>query len=371
MADFANTDLKKIAVIMAGGSNVMLWPKATEKFPKQFLRLLSNESMVESTYNRLLPYFEPDNIYIVTSKEYANLIKQQIPLLPETNIIIEPFAKHTAPCLALTLSVLKDKYTDDTIIMAFPSDHYIVNVREFQNSLEIAGRVAIQTGGIVTIGIQPTRPETKYGYVQIRNERGDLGEYYDMRVRKSSTFAEKPDIDTAKRFVKSGDFLWNSGIFIMSIKRFWSAFEEHLPEHFQLFDIIKRTTGKDVFREAVKDAYMQMEGVSMDYAILEKDKNVYVVESSFSWSDLGDWDEIYRLSRKDARNNVLIGDVIALGGVKNSLILTNERLIGIAGVENLIVIDTKDALLICKKGDTERVQDIVDFLRRKQINHYL
>jgi mannose-1-phosphate guanylyltransferase len=370
MTEFENSDFKKIAVIMAGGSNVMLWPKATEKFPKQFLRLLSNESMVESTYNRLLPYFEPENIYVVTSDEFANLINQQIPLLPDDNIIIEPFAKHTAPCLALTLSVLQEKYDENTIIMAFPADHYILNVREFQNSLDLAGKVALHTDGIVTIGIQPTRPETKYGYVQIKSKRDGLNDFYDMGVRKSSTFAEKPDIETAKRFVKSGDFLWNSGIFIMSIKRFWQAFEEHLPEHFKLFDIIKRTAGKDVFKEAVKEAYMQMESVSMDYAILEKDKNVYVVESYFSWSDLGDWDEIYRLSRKDARNNVLIGDVVALG-VKNSLILSNERMIGIAGVDNLIVIDTKDALLICKKGDSERVQDIVDFLRRKQINHYL
>lgn len=370
MSDLKSSNYQKIAVIMAGGSNVMLWPKASEKNPKQFLRLLSNESMVESTYNRLLPYFEPVNIYIVTSNEYVSLIKQQLPMLPDKNIITEPFAKNTAPCLALTLSVLRQKYDDNTIMMAFPADHHIINIREFHNSLDLAAKVAVKTDGIVTIGVYPTRPETKYGYVQVKNEPGNLGELYDMRVRKSATFAEKPDLNTAKLFVNSGDFLWNSGIFIMSINRFWKAFNQHLPEHFKLFDIIKKTTGKEIYQEAVKEAYMQMESVSMDYAILEKDKNVYVVESSFSWSDLGDWDEIYHLSRKDARNNVLIGDIVALD-VNNSLILSNERLIGVAGVNNLIVIDTKDALLICKKGESERVQDIVDFLKRKQINHYL
>ncbi len=370
MADIKNCDYKKIAVIMAGGNNVMLWPKSTEKYPKQFLRLLTNESMVEATYNRLLPFFEPEHIYLVTSGDSAHLIKQQLPLLQDENIIVEPFAKHTAPCLALTLSVLKEKYDEDTIMMAFPSDHHISNVREFHNSLDIAGRVAACTQDIVTIGIHPTRPATKYGYVQIKNEKNDLGELYDYDVRKSATFAEKPDVETAKRFLNSGDFLWNSGIFIMSIKRFWRAFAEHLPEHFKLFEIIKKTLNKDIFENAVREAYMQMESVSMDYAILEKDSDVYVVVSSFNWSDLGDWDEIYRLSRKDGRNNVLLGDVVAIG-VKNSLIMTDERLIGVAGVEDLIVIDTKDALLICKKGQTERVQDIVDFLRRKQINHYL
>jgi len=370
MKNLQDCKFKKVAIVMAGGSNMMLWPKATEKSPKLFLTLLSGESMVESTINRLLPYFEPDDIYIVTSEEFSERIYQQVPQIHIDNVIIEPFAKHTAPCLALSLSKIKDKYPVDTVIMAFPSDHHISNVREFHNSLDIAGKAAYCTDGIVTIGINPTRPDTDFGYVQIINEPSDLGEFYNNGVRRTATFAEKPDLDTAKRFVNSGDFLWNSGIFIMRIDRFWKAFKEFLPEHNKLFDIVKKTVGKEIFGDAVRDAYMQMEGVSMDYAILEKDENVLVVESSFSWSDMGNWDEIYRLSMKDARNNVLIGDVVALG-VSNSLVMSNERLIALAGVDNLIVIDTADALLIGKKGETQQVQDIVDFLRRKQINHYL
>ena len=349
---------------------MMLWPKATEKSPKQFLRLLSGESMVEATVNRLSPYFEPEDIYIVTSEDFSKQIMEQVPQISKENLIIEPYAKHTAPCLALSLSKIKDKYSDDTVMMAFPSDHHISNVREFHNSLELAGKVAFCKEGIVTIGINPTRPEPDFGYVQIMNEQSNLGDFYECGVRHSATFAEKPDIDTARRFVNSGDFLWNSGIFIMRIDKFWESFKEHLPEHNKLFDIVKKTVGKDIFDEAVRDAYMQMEGVSMDYAILEKDKDVFVVESSFAWSDLGNWDEIYRLSMKDGRNNVLIGDVVALG-VSNSLVLSNQRLIALSGVDNLIVIDTEDSLLICRKGDTQQVQDIVDFLRRKQINHYL
>lgn len=363
-------NLKKVAIIMAGGSNLMLWPRSTEKIPKQFLRILSNESMVESTVNRLTPYFDIQDIYIVTSKDYSELISNQIPALPKQNLIIEPYAKHTAPCLALTLSMIEKKYDKNTIMMAFPSDHHIINVREFHNSLDLAARVAHQYDSIVTIGINPSRPETAYGYVQVKGDPGSLGELFDEGVRLSATFAEKPDAQTAGRFVKSGDFLWNSGIFIMRIEQFWSAFSQYLPEHDKLFTIIKKTLGTDFFEETVLEAYMQIESVSMDYAILEKANNVFVVQSTFGWSDMGNWDEVYRLSLKDGRNNVLIGDVISVG-VSNSLVISDERLIGMTNVENLIVIDSPDSLLICKKGDSASVQELINYMKRKQINRYL
>lgn len=364
------SNLKKVAIIMAGGSNLMLWPRSTEKIPKQFLRILSNESMVESTVNRLIPYFDIQDIFVVTSKDYAELIINQIPALPNQNLIIEPYAKHTAPCLALTLSIIEQKYSKDTIMMAFPSDHHIINVREFHNSLDLAAKVAHQHDSIVTIGVNPSRPETAYGYVQVKEHPGKLGELFDEGVRLTATFAEKPDALTAKSFVKSGDFLWNSGIFIMRIEQFWSAFALHLPEHDKLFTIVKKTLGTEFFEETVLEAYMQMESVSMDYAILEKADNVFVVQSAFGWSDMGSWDEVYRLSLKDGRNNVLMGDVISLG-VSNSLVVSDERLIGILNVDNLIVIDSPDSLLICKKDDSASVQELINFMKRKQIKRYL
>ena len=362
--------LKKVAVIMAGGTNMKLWPKSTEKHPKQFLSLLSDKTMLENTVIRLMPYFDPDDIYIVTADEYSEQIKNQLAVINDENIICEPFAKNTAPCLALSLTVLRNKYPEDTILMAFPADHNIQNVVMFQNSLDVAAMAASKTHNIVTIGIQPTRAETAYGYIQVKEDKKNLGEFYDLGVRKSSTFAEKPDLETAKRFLDSGDFLWNSGIFIMRFDKFWSAFQKFLPEHYKLFEIVGKTVGKEIFSETVKEAYMQMQAVSMDYAIMEKADNVLVVESMLNWSDVGNWDEIYRLSMKDGRNNVIIGDVMALN-VTNSFVLSNERFIGITDVDNLIVVDTHDSLLICKKGESGEVQEIVDYLRRKQLNHLL
>jgi mannose-1-phosphate guanylyltransferase len=360
----------KVAVIMAGGTNMKLWPKSTEKTPKQFLSLIDDRSMLENTVLRLMPFFEPQDIYIVTSEEYYTEISSRVPAVSKDNIICEPFAKNTAPCLALSLTILREKYPEDTVFMAFPADHAIQNVVMFHNSLDIAAQAAYQTNNIVTIGIQPSRPETGFGYIQVTDDKSQIEDFYDFGVRKSSAFAEKPDLETAKRFLDSGDFLWNSGIFIMRIDKFWNLFQKFLPEHFKLFEILGKTIGQDVFREAVRDAYMQMEAVSMDYAIMEKARNFLVLESMLNWSDVGNWDEIYRLSMKDGRNNVLIGNVMA-SNVRNTFVMSDERFIGIVGIDNLIVVDTNDSLFICKKGETANVQEIIDYLKRKQLNHLL
>ena len=361
---------KAIAVIMAGGTASKLWPKSTEKTPKQFHHLIGEGTMIQDTVMYLMPFFNSEDIYIVTSETFKDLVNEQLPLIPNENVILEPYPKNTAPCLALTLTTLKDKIADDTVMMAFPADHHISSVREFQNSLETAGRVAFDTKGIVTIGISPTRPETAYGYIQKQNENEDLSAIYDNTVKYTTTFAEKPDIDTARRFIDSGDFLWNSGIFVMRVDTFWSEFEKFLPDHFSLFKILHKTVGKEIYQEAVEDAYLQMQSESMDYAILEKADNVFVIETSFGWSDMGTWDELHRIMMKDARNNVLIGEVVA-SNISNSLVIGSERLIGIEGVENLIVIDSDDALLICKRGKSKDVSEIVDYIKRKQINQYL
>jgi mannose-1-phosphate guanylyltransferase len=370
MENLNSDNHKSIAIIMAGGSGPKLWPKSTEKTPKQFLHLIGEGSMIQNTVMYLLPFFNTEDIYIVTSENFVELVSSQLPMIPGENLILEPFPKNTAPCLALALTTLKDKIQHDTIIMAFPADHHISNVREFQNSLDIAGKVAYDTQGIVTIGISPTRPETAYGYIQKEIDSSDLFSKYDHSVNHTATFAEKPDLDTAKRFIDSGDFLWNCGIFVLRSDTFWSAFEKFLPDQNNLFKIIQKTVGKDMFKETVNDAYLQMQAESMDYAILEKAKNVFVIESSFGWSDLGTWDELHRMMMKDARNNVLIGEVVALN-ISNSLIIGGQRLIGVEGVENLIVIDSEESLLICKRGKSNDVQEIVNYMKRKQINNFL
>ena len=363
--------MNKIAVIMAGGQGLKIWPRSTDKKPKQFHHLIGEGTMIQNTVNRLMPLFKPEEIFVVAQTGLAKYVEEQLPLIPLENIINEPFARHTAPCLALTATELNERVSPDTVMYAFPSDHVIHNVREFHQSLETAGNLAYSEKGIVTIGITPTRPETGYGYVQIIEEAdSDLGEFYEQGARNTRTFAEKPDLDTAKRFIESGDFLWNSGIFILRFDTFWEDFRKFLPEHYALFRLLRKYTGKNGYDEALENIYKQMQSESMDYAVLEKSDHVFAVESSFSWSDLDNWDELYRLALKDGRNNVIEGDVIAIN-TRNCLVSANKKLIGVAGVDNLIVIDTDDALLICKRKQSDDVLDLVNTLKRKSINKFL
>ena len=370
MDSILNEPIDKVAIIMAGGTNWNLWPRSLDKTLKQFIRLIGEGTMIQNTFQRLLPVFKLDNIFVVTSENCEELVKNQLPYLPLENIILEPFGRNTAPCIALAASVIERKFPGNVVMMAFPADHSIENVREFHDSLEIAAEIADKTKAIVTIGITPSRPETGFGYVQIIENDEEIKSFYDMGVRKSAAFAEKPDIDTAKRFMESGDFLWNSGIFVWNIETFWEAFHKFLPEHDLFFNLLKKNIGKKIYHNVLNDIYRQMEARSIDYAILEKAKNVYVVESTFSWSDLGNWDELYRLSFKDARNNFVEGNVVTINS-SNCLISAEDKLVGIVGVDNLIIVDTPDSLLICKRGASEQTMEIVDYLKRKNITSHL
>ncbi len=355
---------------MAGGSGDKLWPRSTELSPKHFRHFIGDGSLIKNTYNRLVKIFDKEDIYIVTKKELKYNVMQELEDFPDENIILEPFGLNTAPCLCLASTILHKEYTEDTVLYAFPSDHIIGNFEEFVESLALAGNVAYSRKGIVTLGVTPTRPETNYGYVQIDDDKDDLNGYYDLGVRYSKTFAEKPDISTAKRFIESNDFLWNSGIFVWRLDTFWNSIKKFLPDHYKLFDIIKKNVGQKYFYQIADEIYQQIEAASVDYAILEKADNVYVVKSTFSWSDLGNWDELYRLLMKDARNNFIEGNVVALE-TTNCFVSSRDKMIGIVGVENLIVIEDEKSIIICERGKSEKVKDIVDYLKRKHINNYL
>jgi mannose-1-phosphate guanylyltransferase len=365
-----NKHPKKVAIIMAGGFGARFWPRSTDKNPKQFIHLYGEGTMIQNTFTRLLKIFPKEDIYIVTSKAWGKLVQEQLTEIPKENIILEPFGRNTAPCLALAAMILASKYGPDTIIAAFPSDHIIFNIREFCESVELGCKTADELNGIITIGINPTRPEKSFGYVQVRKDTGKLGELYEKGVRYSSNFAEKPDVATAQRFIDSGDFLWNSGIFISKIDVFAEAMEKYWPEDYALFKLLSDYIDGDYFQENVEQTYRQITSLSVDYAILEKADNVFVVQSSFRWSDIGNWDEQFRLSMKDARNNVIEGDVIPIN-TSNCLVSSHNKLIGIVGVSDLIIIDSDEALLICKRGHSDEVMEVVDFLRRKHINKFL
>lgn len=355
---------------MAGGIGSKLWPRTRDKAPKHFVHLLGEGTMIQNTVARLLPFFEINDIYVVTSRMYADFIEEQLPIVPKDNVIYEPFGRNTASCLSLATTILRKKYGDDLTLLAVPSDHLIQNIGEFHHNLETACEVAQELQGIVTIGIAPERPETTFGYLQQWDDSANIEKYYELGVRKCATFAEKPDKETAKRFIQSGDFLWNSGMFAFTPEVFDTALNKFLPEHAQLFKQLDRHIGKESFNGMVDYIYRQINSVSFDYGVMEKADNVYIVKGGFTWSDVGTWDELYRLSMKDARNNVLQGDVLAINS-HDCFVSSNGKMIALVNVKDLVVVDSDDATLICKKEATGEVKQLIDYLRRKQISKYL
>jgi mannose-1-phosphate guanylyltransferase len=360
------SEVKKIAMILAGGLGTKFWPKSTEKFPKQFTHTVGDGTMVQNTFNRLKQYFALEDIYIVTSYAHRDLAQRQIPELPSLNFIFEPFGRNTAPAVALASNyILRNGASQDSLFAIFPSDHIISNLGEFYNSLDKAFDAAESEKAIITIGIQPTRPETQFGYIQIQNDKES-----EESIKSCMTFAEKPDIGTATRFIESGDFLWNSGIFVWKLSTFYDALNEFLPDYAEQFKNLDNYFGDLTYVEELKYLYKQINSISLDYGILEKAPNVLCILSTFTWSDLGNWDELYRLQHKDAHDNVIHGDVVSIEN-KHCLVESNGKMIALVGIEDAIIIDTDEALLICKRGESERVQEVVDFLRRKHIHRLL
>jgi len=362
-------NIKKVAVIMAGGAGDSLWPVSNVIVPKEFNHFFGLGTMIQNTVSRLLTVFSYEEIYVITDTRYKNLIIEQLPELKVDNIIEEPFGKHTATCLGLFATVKDEFLSDDTIMVAFPSDHVINNVEEFRNSLITGIRFAYESKSIVTLGIYPSRPETSFGYVQIRDTRDNLGEFFDLGVRYTSAFAEKPDLETASRFLESGDFLWNSGIFIWRMDTFWKAYQNYLPEHYEEFQYLKGLIREHYLPGIVEETYMKLTATSVDYAILEKAENVFVVKSTFAWSDLNHWDEVYEHKMKDARGNFFEGFIIPIN-VRNCYVKSKDKMIGLIDIENLIVIEDDDSILISKRGNSDKVKEIVKYLKRKHINKY-
>lgn len=357
---------RSIAIVMAGGFNPKFWPRSTEKNPKPFQHFIGEGTMIQNTINRILPIYKPEDIFIVLKGTHKKLAIEQLPFIPKENFILEPFPRNTAVCIALSATIIQQYYSQDSVMTIFPSDHYITSLVEFHNSLNIASEVASKQKGIVTIGLTPTRAETNFGYIQIEDKKEGIEEFYSQGVRYSKTFAEKPDEATARRFIQSGDFLWNSGIFSMQLDVFWNAFKKFLPEHYSFFILLKSHLGKLSYKGILEYIYMQLQSESIDYGILEKTDNVFVVVSSFGWSDLSSWDELFRLSMKDARNNFIEGDVTAVN-VYNSFISALHKPIAISGAEDMIVIDSEDSILISKRNKGNEIQELVDSLKRK---HY-
>jgi mannose-1-phosphate guanylyltransferase len=357
------------AVVMAGGVGTRFWPLSRQRFPKQFLEIVGSGSLLGNTVSRLTPLVDARNTYVVTNKLQSDIVGQQVPSIPEENVLVEPFGRNTAPCIALAASWIR-RVDPDGLMIVSPADHIIGDIPEFQRILKLALHIAEERDALVTIGIHPTHPATGFGYIQTAEEEVDRNPHRSEGVYQVKTFAEKPNVETAERFLQSGDFLWNSGIFVWRAATILKEIELHLPDLHEQLGALQASIGTPEHPQVLEQAYGFIRSISVDYGVMEKAGNVFVVKGDFGWSDVGSWDEVVRLSPTDADGNSLKGKVI-IRNASDNFIEAGGRLVAAIGVKDLIVISTDDAVLICRKGESQEVKEVVDFIRRKQMNEYL
>lgn len=352
--------------IMAGGIGSRFWPVSRLDYPKQFLDLLNlGRTLIQSTYDRFAQYFLNENIYIVTSLQYKEIVEKQLPDLPPENILCEPSRKNTAPCIAYISYKLHQLNPKSNLICA-PADHLILDNTSFKKVSLEALEFTEKKNALITLGIKPHSPNTGYGYIQ--HEQYAVSD----NVYKVKTFTEKPDIELAKKFLISGDFLWNAGIFAWRTESIIAAFEKYLPEIHELFDSAKEeliTVGE---KAAIELIYPQCVNISIDYGVLEKADNVYVIPSTFGWSDLGTWGSAYENLEKDNLENAVTSDnVIFFDSTKNIVHSNNHKLMLLQGLDDFIVADTKDVLLICKKEQEQHIKEYVAEVKRNKGDRFL
>lgn len=364
------TQETKYAIIMAGGTGTRFWPRGTSKTPKQFLDIdNSGETLIQKTFKRLEGVFDITRIFIVTNIAYKNIVKRQLPQVPEENIIIEPIGKNTAPCIGLACLYIEN-FNPNAQVLAIPADQLTKNVKEFQNVVKSGLNFVEKYDGIVTIGINPTKPETGYGYIQYVTDEKIESKEIKIPVYKVKTFAEKPTLEIAKAFLKSGDFLWNAGMFIFRVNVMMSEIKKHLPELYNSLEQIKQNLYSKDFNKILEQVFSQIKSISIDYGVMEKSDCVYTIKGNFDWSDVGSWDEIYNLSKKDSNNNVLKGMTVIVNS-KNCYVVNEQRVTAVVGCEDLIIIDTDNGLLVCKRGESQNVREVVDYLRRKGYDQFI
>lgn len=345
-------------VIMAGGVGSRFWPMSRTAVPKQFIDVLgTGRTLLQHTYDRFLNVCPKKNIYIVTNDSYEELVAEQLPDLPKDNILCEPARKNTAPCIAYATYKIASKNKNANIVVA-PSDHLILKEDTFTKAVKSAFKKSCSFDCIVTIGIKPTRPDTGYGYIQF--QESDVKES-DTRMKKVKTFTEKPDLEMAKFFLQSGDFLWNSGIFIASVSTFIKAFEMHLPDMAAIFSEGEEKYNTKQEKDFIKKAYIVCKNISIDYGILEKADNVYVRSSAIGWSDLGTWGSLYTHLNKDEEGNGVVGKNVMLYNSKNCVVhVPKDKLVVVEGLEDYIVVESDGILLICRKRDEQQIRTFVN-----------
>lgn len=342
-------------VIMAGGVGSRFWPMSTPECPKQFIDVFgTGRTFIQMTVDRFKGLVLPENIWVVTSVKYKDIVKQQLPEVPESNILLEPCRRNTAPCIAYVSWRIKAKNPKANIVVA-PSDHLVTDVVEFQRVINTALQFVSETDSIVTLGMKPTRPETGYGYIQANSHEPSLRNKEIFRV---DSFKEKPDLATAKRYIQDKEYFWNSGIFVWNVRTIINALRVYLPDVNDIFEALLPIYGTAKEQEVIDKEFPKCENISIDYAVLEKADEIFVMPASFGWSDVGTWGSLHTIAMADDDKNNTIGQDIRLYETKNCVIhTTQEKRVVIQGLDGYIVAEKDNTLLICKLSEEQRIKE--------------
>jgi len=352
--------------IMAGGIGSRFWPKSRTAYPKQFLDILGlGRTLIQMTYDRFTRFIPKENIFIVTNADYVKIVKKQLPELADSQILGEPVRKNTAPCVAYISNKIH-KLNPNAVMIVAPSDHLVLNTDAYIEISNKAIDFAAKNDALVTLGIVPSRPDTGYGYIQYDEESSK------ENVFKVKTFTEKPTLEIAKKFLKSGDFLWNAGIFIWNVKSVINAFNKHQPDIAEAFSTQADIYNSDKEKKFIKKAYELSPNISIDYGIMEKSDNVYVIPSEFGWSDLGTWQSLYERYEKDYLGNAVSGkNVMIFDSSNNMIMVPDEKLVVLEGLENYIVVDTGDSLLVCQRNKEQEIKQMTAEIKKLKGEQYL
>ena len=346
--------MEKFVVIMAGGVGSRFWPRSRKLKPKQLLNIFGDNTMIQNTVERLEGFVDKDKILVITNKVQKTLIEEQLPEIPKDNIVAEPVGRNTAPCVGLS-ALLASQTAEDSVIITLPADHLINDKEIFIEALKKGSDFAYKNKSLITFGIKPTRPDTGYGYINFKDAEVDSG------IHEVIKFVEKPNLETAEKYLASGDYFWNSGMFIWRADVILEEFKKYKVNIYDDLQKLKSGIDKNDFQNTIEKVYPEMENISIDYAIMENSDKVFVLKGDFDWSDVGSWETVYELSEKDENNNALQGNVFTKE-TKNSYIHSPNKFTAVIGEDNLVVIDTDDALLICNRNNVQDVKDVVKFL---------
>lgn len=339
------------AVIMAGGVGSRFWPVSTQQFPKQFHDMLGKgQSLIQRTFDRINDIVPSSNILIATNQQYEELVLEQLPKATKNQLLLEPTMRNTSPCILYAALKIYNQNPDGVMLVA-PSDHWIDNEAEFTRNIQTSFKACSEDDILMTLGIQPRTPNTGYGYIQFEEANSE--------IKKVKNFTEKPNLKTAEEFLKSGDYLWNAGIFVWSVKSIIKAFEKSLPEMLTLFDVAN-VYNTDQESEYINKNYKKAENISIDFGIMERANNVHVLPVEFGWNDLGTWGSLYDKLDKDANNNATVGSETIFRDSSGNMVRTQSgKRVVIQGLSDFIIVEKDDVLLICPKKDEQDIKQIV------------